>query len=120
MIVHSDIEGEQNIVDLPETEEELNFIDHPEIEDELNKKVLIKGNKTLLEIALENIVRNAEKHAFVETNTNFKLEFRVGIAFESNNSKGRVKKSNDNSDYIIKVEVSNNGKPFQITTRSQT
>lgn len=75
-------------------------------------EILIKGNETLLKIAFDNIVENAKRHAFIDKNKheNFKIEFRVSVT--SNLGLNYIEETNGNFDKFIKVEVSNNGKPF--------
>lgn len=73
----------------------INLDIHPDISLELNNSTSIIGNQELLEIALNAIAENANKHAFIEKERQYKLEFRVSL-FESN----------------LKIEVANTGKKF--------
>lgn len=65
----------------------------------------------MLEIALNDIVENANRHAFTDFSKNYKIEFRVSIYFAPS-LKMQPKNKFDKYDTFIKVEVANNGKPF--------
>lgn len=84
---------------------------HPDIKIQLKNKVLVQGNTELLEIALNNIVENANMHAFTEDSKKYKLEFKISLYVAP-----RAKKLQEDTigmfDTYIKVEVANNGKPF--------
>lgn len=71
--------------------------DEMEEEDEGKLEFVLEMNTDLLEIALNNIVENANKHAFVDSSKQYKLEFRISLYQNSS---------------FIKVEVANDGKPF--------
>lgn len=70
-----------------------------DIKSEFKNGVLIKANEELLKIALNNIVENAQEHAFTQTGKEYKLEFRLGLLFEKTNA-------------FVRFEVANNGEPF--------
>lgn len=75
---------------------------HPDLDKQMERdgydvELIIKMNENLIEIALNNIVENADKHAFVDSSKQYKLEFRVSL-FDNYN--------------FIKIEIANNGKAF--------
>jgi type I restriction enzyme M protein len=84
---------------------------HPDIKKQLKNKITILANPDLLEIGLNAIVENANMHAFTDYSKKYKLEFRVSLYIApiekkySDETTGRFETS-------IRVEVSNNGKPF--------
>jgi len=84
---------------------------HPDIKSQFKNKVLILANAELLEIGLNTIVENANKHAFTDDFNKYKLEFIVSLSVAPS-----IKKESDDTigrfDTYIKVEVANNGKPF--------
>tara|TARA_Y100000589_G_scaffold332260_1_gene390919 strand:- start:4294 stop:6114 length:1821 start_codon:yes stop_codon:yes gene_type:complete len=79
-----------------------------DIKSELNNKVLIYTNKQLLKTALDAIVENAHRHGFIDSKKNYKLKFNISLVSEKiENNKGIEEKVP-----YVKIEVSNNGKPF--------
>lgn len=84
---------------------------HDDIKSELKNKAVILGNQELLNIALNTIVENAYKHAFIDDSKNYKLEFSIGLQDASGLS---VEETSALSDFktFIKIEVANNGKAF--------
>jgi type I restriction enzyme M protein len=86
----------------------VNLVLHADIKNQLKNSITILSNIKLLEIGLNSIVENANKHGFVDPQKKYKLEFRVGLS-----SKGSEKnQSSGGEKQYVKVEVSNNGKPF--------
>ena len=86
----------------------VNLVLHADIKNQLKNSIKILSNIKLLEIGLNSIVENANKHGFVDTQKKYKLEFRVGLS-----SKGSEKNQSSRGEkHYVKVEVSNNGKPF--------
>jgi type I restriction enzyme M protein len=89
---------------------------HLEIDSKLTVRfpfnVIIIGNNELLEVALNNIVENANRHAFVDNNTQYKLFIKLDQYINYSTES----RSNENSfgqfDYYLKIEISNNGQPF--------
>lgn len=84
---------------------------HPDIKIQLKNKVTLQGNTELLEIALNNIVENANMHAFLDQSKKNKLEFRVGL-YVAPSIKNQASETVGRFDTFIKVEVANNGRPF--------
>ncbi|MFN6377977.1 MAG: N-6 DNA methylase [Flavobacteriales bacterium] len=84
---------------------------HPDIKIYSKNEVLIKGNSELLEIALNNIVENANMHAFTDDSIKYKLEFRISLIVAPRAMK-LAEDTIGTFDTYIKVVVANNGKPF--------
>jgi type I restriction enzyme M protein len=89
----------------------INLDINPDLNNAYGKQVLINSNKELLEIALNNIVENANMHAFLDESKKYKLEFRLSLSLEgiqgskANNIANRILP-------FLKIEVANNGEPF--------
>ncbi len=89
----------------------INLDINPDLKNTYGKQVLINSNKELLEIALNNIVENANMHAFLDESKKYKLEFRLSLSLEgiqgskANNTTNRIQP-------FLKIEVANNGEPF--------
>jgi type I restriction enzyme M protein len=84
---------------------------HPDFKSLLKNEVLIWGNTELLEIGLNAIVENANMHAFIDDSKKYKLNFRVSL-FNNQSKNKHPDETIGKFDTYIKVEVSNNGKPF--------
>lgn len=84
---------------------------HPDIKDQLKNKVIVQGNIELLEIGLNTIVENAIMHAFIDDTQKYKLDFRLSLYLASSKTIESIQNIGKFDTYI-KVEVSNNGKPF--------
>ncbi len=68
----------------------------------VNSEVIyVNANANLLRVALNNIVDNANKHAFVDNSKEYKLQIKLGL------SQDDISKN-----LFIKIDVSNNGKGF--------
>jgi len=83
---------------------------HPDIKDQLRNSILILANIELLEIALNSIVENANKHGFTDSKSKYKLEFRVSLYTQTKRSE--KSESTEFETSYVKIEVLNNGKPF--------
>ncbi len=84
---------------------------NPDITKYYGNKLMINANAELIKIALNNIVENANKHAFTDDNQNYILDFKIGLGYNDFN----VEDANQSVDEIktfIKIEISNNGNPF--------
>jgi type I restriction enzyme M protein len=81
---------------------------HPDIKFELKNEAIILGNPELLNIALDTIVENAYKHAFINDAEKYKLDFRLGLQ-DASRSKQYIFSEHGT---FIKIEVANNGKAF--------
>lgn len=84
---------------------------HPDITSELDSQAIVLGNPELLDIALNTIVENAEKHAFTDGSKKYVLEFRVGL-HDASDKKQNAKDALSEHNKFIKIEVANNGKAF--------
>ena len=85
-----------------------NLIINPDIKTELENKIPILANKELLGIAFNNIVENAYKHGFIDLKKKYSLEFKISLSNKIINEKKELKEEQK----YIKVEVTNDGKPF--------
>lgn len=91
--------------------------DGVELKDQLDEELkskdlpLISSNADLLEIALNLIVENAQKHAFIDPFTNHQLGFSVSLEESPMllDKNGIVK---NEAKSFIKFTVANSGKPF--------
>lgn len=89
----------------------INLDVNPDLKNTYGKQLLINSNTELLEIALNNIVENANMHAFIYDSKKYKLEFRLSLSLEgiqgskANNTANRIQP-------FLKIEVANNGEPF--------
>lgn len=84
---------------------------NPELEYNFGKSVILNGNSELLEIAFNNIVENANMHAFVDEKLKYKLEFRLSLSIESS-LKDIVNDKTGLVQTFLKIEIANNGLPF--------
>lgn len=84
---------------------------HPELEEQFDKVVMVNANTELLEIALNAIVENANKHGFVDDSKHYKLEFKISL-FVSEAEKVSTQNALGDGNTFVKVEVANNGKAF--------
>jgi type I restriction enzyme M protein len=68
----------------------------------VNSEVIyVNANANLLRVALNNIVDNANKHAFVDNLKEYKLQIKLGLS-----------QDDISKDLFIKIDVSNNGNGF--------
>jgi type I restriction enzyme M protein len=68
----------------------------------VNSEVIyVNANANLLRVALNNIIDNANKHAFVDNLKDYKLQIKLGLS-----------QDDISTDLFIKIDVSNNGKEF--------
>lgn len=84
---------------------------HPELEDQFDGVVMVNANAELLEIALNAIVENADKHGFVDDARQYKLAFMLSL-YVANGENAKASHSQVDFDTFVKVEVANNGKTF--------
>ncbi|WP_066621662.1 N-6 DNA methylase [Rufibacter roseus] len=70
-----------------------------DVEEDFKEGAFIKANEELLEIAFNNIVENAQKHAFVKDNEKYVLEFRLDLYLTQTSA-------------YLYIQVANNGKAF--------
>lgn len=85
---------------------------NPDIKTQLKNKVLIMANAELLEIGLNNIVENANMHAFIDDSKKYVIEFRISLYVASNFKNQFGVSKLGKFDTYLKIDVSNNGKPF--------
>lgn len=71
----------------------------PDIKHAYNNLIYINANEELLKIVFNNIIDNSDRHAFVKPYKNYKIELRVGLSIR-------------NKQNFVRIEFSNNGKPF--------
>lgn len=84
---------------------------NPDLVKYFRTKPYIYSNTDLLEIALNNIIDNANRHAFVDPSQNYILEIRLSLKIgptEKNNSSETLGRFS----LFMKIEVANNGNPF--------
>jgi type I restriction enzyme M protein len=84
---------------------------NPDIAKYYGNKLMISANAELIKIALNNIVENANKHAFTDDNQNYILDFKIGLGYNDFNLED-TNQSVDEIKTFIKIEISNNGNPF--------
>lgn len=84
---------------------------HPDIDIQLKNQVKVLANTQLLEIGLNAIVENADKHAFTDDTKTYTLEFRLSLEVVQG-IKDEVQRKGTVFDSFAKLEVANNGKPF--------
>lgn len=90
--IHPDLENRNDELTLEESKD-----------NELNQELIIEGNEELLEIALNNLVENANRHAFIDPNKNYKLLIKASLLL-TENEKAYLP--------FLKLDVANTGEPF--------
>ncbi len=90
---------------------EINLDINPDLEITYGKQLLINSNQELLEIALNNIVENANMHAFINESKKYKLEFRLSLSLEDILGYNSINITKPKQP-VLKIEVANNGEPF--------
>ena len=84
---------------------------NPDFQSRFNNKAFIRGDAKLLEVGLNAIVENANRHAFTDTSRKYKLEFVVSVV-DAPVLKSQAADLNSKRNTYIKVEVANNGISF--------
>lgn len=84
---------------------------HPDVSLFIGREVNVNGNAELLEVALNNLVENANKHAFIEPAKRYKIEIRVSLDFHFFKGLG-PDEDTEESITLLRVEVANDGGPF--------
>lgn len=84
---------------------------NPDITKYYSNKLIINANAELIKIALNNIVENANKHAFTDDNQNYILDFKIGFGYNNFFMEDREDFEEELKTFI-KIEISNNGNPF--------
>lgn len=93
------------------TNVQINLDINPDLIHLFDKKILINGNIDLIEIAFNNIVDNANIHAFIEPNQHYKLNINLSLEIVSPSKLG-VEDTIGSGLPFLKIEFSNNGVPF--------
>lgn len=84
---------------------------NPDLTENFGKKILVQANTDLFEIALNNIIENANKHAFIDSTQKYKLEFRLSLQIGATFKTTKDAKIGRYQSYL-KIEIANNGTPF--------
>lgn len=84
---------------------------NPDLSQHFGKNLFVNANTELLDIALNNIVDNANRHAFIESSKKYKLYFRLSLQLGPS-VKSKTDEMTSRSQSYLKVEVANNGVPF--------
>ena len=90
--IHPDLENRSDEITLEESKDITS-----------NQELIIEGNEELLEIALNNLVENANRHAFIDSNKNYKLLIKASLKL-TENEKAYLP--------FLKLEVANTGERF--------
>jgi type I restriction enzyme M protein len=75
------------------------------------KNFSINGNSDLLTILFDNIVENANRHAFLDSSRSYKLQFRLGL-FVTPSKKVDETETIGRFQSFLRIEVANNGVSF--------